>query len=154
MINVNFLVTMLYRIVCVGEKPAKAHEFSLYYLLQSHRNPKLSPQKFLKVKNQITLGTSDFKSCGELLKDLKQEWRMASFSTHALSNGRIMLSCFKLQLWHLKKFFLKFIFWETERIWAGEGQRDRRRHRIRSRLWVTSTEPDAGFKLTSREIMT
>ena len=41
---------------------------------------------------------------------------------------------------------------ETEHEW-GTG-RERRRQRIRSRLCTDGREPDAGLKLTNREIMT
>ena len=54
-------------------------------------------------------------------------------------------------------FFFKFIFErERERVCArvGEGPRERGRERIPSRLWAVSAEPDAGLKLTNREIMT
>ena len=37
---------------------------------------------------------------------------------------------------------------------AGEGQRERERERIQSRLHTVSMEPDAGLKLTKHEIMT
>ena len=36
----------------------------------------------------------------------------------------------------------------------GEGQRERERERIPSRLCSVSAEPDAGLELTNREIMT
>ena len=42
-----------------------------------------------------------------------------------------------------------FVF-ERERAQVGEG----RRERIPSRLCTISTEPNAGLKLTTREIMT
>ena len=42
---------------------------------------------------------------------------------------------------HLFSFFLMFIyFWETDRIWAGEGQRERGRHRTWSRLQALSCQ--------------
>ena len=41
---------------------------------------------------------------------------------------------------------------ERENDQAGEGHRDRQR--IPSRLHTASTEPNAGLKLTNREIMT
>ena len=56
-----------------------------------------------------------------------------------------------------KIFFNVYLFLrqrETEHEW-GRG-RERGRHRIRSRLQApaVNTEPDAGFELTNREIMT
>ena len=48
-------------------------------------------------------------------------------------------------------------FWETDRAWEGEGQREREvdtESEAGSRLWAVSTEPDAGLELTNREIMT
>ena len=47
-----------------------------------------------------------------------------------------------------------FVLRETETVGVGEGQRERGRERIPSRLHTTSTEPDVGFELTNREIMT
>ena len=50
-----------------------------------------------------------------------------------------------------KYIFLMFIsFWERDSTWAGEGQRERGRHRI----WTVSTEPNVGLELMSHEIMT
>ena len=50
-------------------------------------------------------------------------------------------------------FYLMFVyFWERDRAQAGEGQRGGR-HRIWSRLWAVSPEPDAGLELTDCEIM-
>ena len=37
---------------------------------------------------------------------------------------------------------------------VGEGQRERKRERLPSRLCAVSVEPDAGLDLTSHEIMT
>ena len=37
---------------------------------------------------------------------------------------------------------------------VGEGQRERERERIPSRLRTVSAEPDAGLELTNREIVT
>ena len=34
----------------------------------------------------------------------------------------------------------------------GEGQREKGRERILSRLWAVSTEPDTGLTLTNHEI--
>ena len=45
-------------------------------------------------------------------------------------------------------FSFQFIYFEREHAQAGKGQR------IPSRLCSVSTEPDAGLKLTSCEIMT
>ena len=46
-------------------------------------------------------------------------------------------------------------FWERDRAWVGEGQREgETESEAGSRLWAVSTEPDAGLKLTDREIMT
>ena len=36
----------------------------------------------------------------------------------------------------------------------GEGQRERERKRIPSKLSVVSAQPDVGLELTNREIMT
>ena len=41
-----------------------------------------------------------------------------------------------------------------ERLEAGDGQRERGRERIPSRLHTVSVEPDVGLELTNREIMT
>ena len=50
-------------------------------------------------------------------------------------------------------FIYNFIyFWDRERAWAGEGPRGR--HRIQSRLWGVSIEPDVGLEPTDCEIMT
>ena len=44
---------------------------------------------------------------------------------------------------------------ERDRAWTGEGQREGdTESETGSRLWAVSTEPDAGFELTDREIMT
>ena len=53
-------------------------------------------------------------------------------------------------------FFLTFIyFWDRDRAWTGEGQREGdTESETGSGLWAVSTEPDAGLKLTDREIMT
>ena len=51
-------------------------------------------------------------------------------------------------------FFLMFLFILRERVSAGEGQRERGRERIPSRLCAVSAEPDAGLDLTTCEIMT
>ena len=45
-----------------------------------------------------------------------------------------------------------YLFWERERVQAGEGQRER--ERIPSRLCTVSTEPHTEFKLRNHEIMT
>ena len=48
-------------------------------------------------------------------------------------------------------------FWERERAWAGEGQRERdwdTELEAGSRLHAVSTEPDIGLELTISEIMT
>ena len=46
-------------------------------------------------------------------------------------------------------------FWERDRVWMGEGQREGdTESEAGSRLWVVSAEPDVGLKLTSHEIMT
>ena len=37
---------------------------------------------------------------------------------------------------------------------SGEGQRERERQRISSKLYPVSTEPDAGLEPTNHEIMT
>ena len=49
-----------------------------------------------------------------------------------------------------------FISWERDGESQGRAEREKGRHRIRSRprLWAVSTEPDAELKLTNREIMT
>ena len=43
---------------------------------------------------------------------------------------------------------------ETASTQAREGQRERERERVPSRLHVVSTEPDIGLDLTNQEIMT
>ena len=43
---------------------------------------------------------------------------------------------------------------ETETARAGEGQREREKERILSRLHTASTEPDAGLDPMNCEIMT
>ena len=43
---------------------------------------------------------------------------------------------------------------ERERALAGEGQRERKKERIPSRLHTVSAEPHAGLELTNHEIMT
>ena len=53
----------------------------------------------------------------------------------------------------LRFLFVLFSF-ERERAWAGEGQREKGRERILSRLYTVSTEPCLGFKLMNHEIMT
>ena len=56
-----------------------------------------------------------------------------------------------------KFFFLRLFIFETERdrAWMGEGQREGdTESETGSRLLAVSTEPDAGLKLTDREIMT
>ena len=55
-----------------------------------------------------------------------------------------------------KIFFSIYLFFERHRETEhklGRG-RERRSHRIRSRLQAVSTEPDVGLELTNREIMT
>ena len=53
-----------------------------------------------------------------------------------------------------KKFFLMFIF-ETERVQAGEGQREGDTgSEAGSRLRAVSTEPNGGVEPTNREITT
>ena len=53
-------------------------------------------------------------------------------------------------------FVFKFIYFErqTECVCAGEGQRERGRERIPSRLHTVSTEPNTGLDLRNSEIMT
>ena len=46
-----------------------------------------------------------------------------------------------------------FILRERERVHTGREEAERGRERIPSRLYVVSTEPDAGLKLPNREIM-
>ena len=43
---------------------------------------------------------------------------------------------------------------ERERAQAGEGQRERGREKIPSRLHAVSREPNAGLDLTNHEIVT
>ena len=52
--------------------------------------------------------------------------------------------------------FLMFIyFWDRDRAWAEEGQRERETQDPKQAPgWAVSTEPDVGLKLTDREIMT
>ena len=50
-------------------------------------------------------------------------------------------------------FSLKFIYFERERACARGGGVERGRQRIPSRLYVVSTEPDAGLKPTDRKIV-
>ena len=65
------------------------------------------------------------------------------FSPHNLSQYLLLLVS------------LMFIyFWETETECKWRKGRERGRHRIWSRLQAVSTQPDAGFELTNREIMT
>ena len=57
----------------------------------------------------------------------------------------------------IKIVFVKVsLFGETERVGvrAGEGQRDRDRERIPSRLHTVSAEPSSGLYLTNHEIVT
>ena len=49
--------------------------------------------------------------------------------------------------------FLKFIYSEREKVQVPEGQRERRRERIPSRLYAVSAEPNAGLRLTNCEIL-
>ena len=53
-------------------------------------------------------------------------------------------------------FFFKFIFlfWERERTWAGEDQRDRERERIPSRVCAISPKSDMGIDPMNCKIMT
>ena len=52
-------------------------------------------------------------------------------------------------------FLSLFTYFEREREHkSGEGQRERGRERIPSRLHTTSTEPDVGLEPTNHEIMT
>ena len=47
-------------------------------------------------------------------------------------------------------FFLKFIYFESESaVQAREGQREKERERIPSRLCTVSTDPNVGFELTN-----
>ena len=41
-----------------------------------------------------------------------------------------------------------------ERARVGEGQKERERERIPSRLYAVSAKPNVGLELTNREIMT
>ena len=43
---------------------------------------------------------------------------------------------------------------ERGRVLKGEGQREKERQRIPSRLYTVSTEPNAGLDPTNYEIMT
>ena len=65
-------------------------------------------------------------------------------STHSLSQSRLF------------NFFCNVYFFlrGRDRVQAGEGQRERGRHKIWSRLWAVSTDPNAGLEPTSREITT
>ena len=57
----------------------------------------------------------------------------------------------------LLNFVLMFIsFWERERyrVWAVAGQKKRGRHRIQSRLWAVSTEPDVGLEPMNHGMVT
>ena len=50
-----------------------------------------------------------------------------------------------------------FIYFERDRVWAGEGQREREgdtESEAGSRLWTVSTEPNVGLEPTNCEIMT
>ena len=46
-------------------------------------------------------------------------------------------------------------FWERDKAWAGEGQREGgdTESEAGSRLWPVSTEPDVGLEPTNSEIM-
>ena len=46
------------------------------------------------------------------------------------------------------------VYFETDRLRVGEGQRERKRERIPSRLRAVSTEPDVGLDPMNREIKT
>ena len=57
----------------------------------------------------------------------------------------------------LSYFIFYSFFWETEREWVGDGQRETHTHtesKPGSRFSAISTEPDVGLKLTNHEIMT
>ena len=51
-------------------------------------------------------------------------------------------------------FFKNVYFWEREREREREERERHTESEAGSRLWAVSTEPDAGLKLTNREIMT
>ena len=59
-------------------------------------------------------------------------------------------------LWHSFGIFLMFnYFWERDRVWAREGQRDTHTEsEAGSGLQAVSTEPDTGLEPTDCEIMT
>lgn len=66
-----------------------------------------------------------------------------------------------LWTWSTRKLMFLFsgkfsfnVYFERDREWAGEGQRERGIRRIPRRLHTVSAEPNMGFKLTNREIMT
>ena len=52
------------------------------------------------------------------------------------------------------RIFFVYLLWEKEKVWVGEGLRDREGERIPSRICTISIEPDAGLEPTNREIRT
>ena len=47
-------------------------------------------------------------------------------------------------------------FWKRDRVWAGEGQRERETQNVKQApvLWTVSTEPDVGLERANHVIMT
>ena len=74
--------------------------------------------------------------------------------TELYCNACISAVCiWKLSILLQTSFLFFLIYFERERMGGGRGrERERERERIPSRLHAVSTEPNAGLKLTDREI--
>ena len=83
------------------------------------------------------------------------------FLVFSTSEFHVMWNC---SIWSQKKkwnwyfTFFNVYFWEKDRVWTGEGQRERETQNPKqaagSRLQAVNPEPGAGLELTNHKIMT